>query len=67
MKHDCPKCGNKKVKRVGTSIWKCHKCGIKFAGGAYLPKTEAGQNIDKVMKGDKTSDVTSTINNGEAV
>ena len=51
-KHPCPSCGHKKVKRVSTSIWQCSKCGIKFAGGAYYPKTEAGQNIEKMMKGE---------------
>jgi len=51
-KHVCPSCGHKKVKRVSTSIWQCGKCGIKFAGGAYFPKTEAGQNVEKMMKGE---------------
>jgi len=51
-KHICPSCGHKKVKRISTSIWQCKKCNIKFAGGAYLPKTEAGQNIEKILKGE---------------
>ena len=50
MKHLCPSCGQKKVKRISTSIWECQKCGVKFAGGAYLPSTEAGENLDKIMK-----------------
>jgi large subunit ribosomal protein L37Ae len=50
LKHLCPSCGQKKVKRFSTSIWQCKKCGIKFAGGAYLPSTEAGVNLDKLMK-----------------
>ena len=50
-KHICPSCGHQKVKRVSTSIWQCGKCGIKFAGGAYLPRTESGQNIEKMIKG----------------
>jgi ribosomal protein L37AE/L43A len=24
---------------------------VKFAGGAYLPKTEAGQNVEKILRG----------------
>ncbi len=51
-KHICPSCGNKKVKRFSTSIWQCKKCGIKFAGGAYAPKTETGQNVEKILKGE---------------
>jgi large subunit ribosomal protein L37Ae len=49
-KHICPSCGHQRVKRVGTSIWQCSKCDIKFAGGSYYPKTEAGQNIEKMLK-----------------
>jgi len=57
-KHICPSCGHKKVKRVGTSIWQCKKCGVKFAGGAYLPKTESGQNVERALRGEiKTSEI----------
>ncbi len=50
LKHKCPSCGQNKVKRKSTSIWQCKKCGIKFAGGAYIPSTEAGENVDKILK-----------------
>jgi large subunit ribosomal protein L37Ae len=50
-KHICPSCGHQKVKRVGTSIWQCSKCDTKFAGGAYYPRTESGQNLEKALKG----------------
>ena len=57
-KHICPSCGHQKVKRHDTSIWHCSKCGIKFAGGAYYPRTEAGQGVEKALRGEinKTSE-----------
>lgn len=40
-KHPCPSCGLEKVRRAGTGIWECRRCGHRFAGGAYLPKAVA--------------------------
>ena len=54
-KHKCPNCGQNTIKRVGTGIWKCKKCGNTYAGGAYVPKTEQGINIDKMLKGEVTT------------
>jgi len=51
-KHVCPNCGHQKVKRISTGIWQCKKCENKFAGGAYIPQTEAGQNVKKMLRGE---------------
>jgi large subunit ribosomal protein L37Ae len=52
MKHLCPSCGDKKVKRISTGVWQCKRCGVKIAGGAYIPRTETGQNIEKIIRGE---------------
>lgn len=36
-KYECPNCRAVRVKRVSTAVWQCLKCGLKFAGGAYMP------------------------------
>jgi large subunit ribosomal protein L37Ae len=48
--YDCPQCGRTKVKRAGTAIWRCSKCGLGFAGGAYIPVTSAGRSVARSMK-----------------
>lgn len=50
--HICPSCGHQKVKRVSSGIWQCRKCESKFTGGAYIPQTEIGQNVKKMLKGE---------------
>jgi large subunit ribosomal protein L37Ae len=44
--HECPRCHVRAVRRLTVGVWSCRKCGVKFAGGAYLPTTKLG-NISK--------------------
>jgi large subunit ribosomal protein L37Ae len=39
-RHVCPRCNMPYVKRVSSGIWQCKKCGTKFTGLAYYPKSE---------------------------
>jgi len=53
-KHTCPRCDRDSVKRIGTGIWECKKCGFKFAGGTYVPQTPglkvALRNIERSIQ-----------------
>jgi large subunit ribosomal protein L37Ae len=51
LRHACPRCGQKAVRRTSTSIWECSKCGNVFAGGAYLPTTPSGVTAERILKG----------------
>jgi large subunit ribosomal protein L37Ae len=53
--HKCPSCGAPKVKRLGTSIWQCRRCGIKFAGAAYVPSTPAAKPAEVSPTGEGKS------------
>ncbi len=44
-RHVCPRCKHKSVKRVSTGIWKCNRCNLKFASGAYAPYVQKAQAI----------------------
>jgi len=36
-KHICPRCRALKLRREAAGIWVCSKCGMKMAGGSYVP------------------------------
>ena len=48
--HKCPRCDRKSVKRTGTGIWKCAKCGYTFTGGTYVPYTPLGLTAQRALK-----------------
>ncbi|MGC8586686.1 MAG: 50S ribosomal protein L37ae [Candidatus Micrarchaeia archaeon] len=48
-KYMCDVCGKVAVRRISTGIWKCNHCGATFAGGAYTPKTSAGETVNKLL------------------
>ncbi len=48
--HPCRKCGHNAVRRVGTGIWECQKCGYKFAGGCYLPYTPMRKTVEQAVQ-----------------
>jgi large subunit ribosomal protein L37Ae len=50
-KHPCPQCGKVAVWRVSKGIWRCRKCNTVFTGGAFVPQTQMGANLQKIIKG----------------
>jgi large subunit ribosomal protein L37Ae len=63
INHLCPNCKYEKLKRTDTGIWQCKKCGAKIAGGSYIPTTEAGEHIVKLLKGE--TEIIKDVNKGE--
>ena len=33
--YKCPSCSRVSVKREANGVWKCKKCGVKYASGAF--------------------------------
>jgi len=49
-KHRCPQCGSNTVRRESIGIWLCRKCGFKFTGGAYQPRTKLGMTAERTAR-----------------
>lgn len=48
--HICPFCAHRgKVVRISTGIWICKKCGAKWTGGAYTPRTELSKTFPGIV------------------
>ncbi|NHK32467.1 MAG: 50S ribosomal protein L37ae [Asgard group archaeon] len=45
--HKCPNCASPTVKRKSVGIWHCKKCGLNFAGGAWVPITPTGRTASR--------------------
>src|SRR2546428_11448352 len=50
-KHECPRCMFRTVKRGSWGVGLCRKCGYKFAGGAYTPRTKLGEIAARATRG----------------
>ncbi len=47
--HRCPACATRALKRKAAGLWKCTKCDLLFAGGAYVPYTDAGKAAKRAI------------------
>ena len=48
--HRCPACATRaSLKRQAAGLWKCKKCDLVFAGGAYVPYTDAGKAAKRAI------------------
>ncbi len=45
----CPSCATRALKRQAVGLWKCSKCDLLFAGGAYVPFTDAGKAAKRAI------------------
>lgn len=45
----CPACATRALKRKAVGLWKCNKCDLLFAGGAYVPFTDAGKAAKRAI------------------
>lgn len=55
IRHECPQCQLRAVRRISVGIWFCGHCGLKFAGGAYVPVTKLGEVARRAARGGAAS------------
>ncbi len=48
--HECPQCHISAVTRLSVGVWLCGRCGYKFAGGAYSPRTKLGEIAERAAR-----------------
>ena len=49
-RYECPKCHKLKLTNVSFAMWRCKSCGAEVSGGAYTPKTEAGEICSRLTE-----------------
>jgi ribosomal protein eL43 len=47
--YKCESCGQTRVERIGTSIWRCRHCNATYTGGAYTLTTAPGEMAKRLM------------------
>lgn len=51
MRHECPNCYHRSVKRVSSGVWQCSHCNVKFTATAYNPTIMRRVEIDRKSGG----------------
>ena len=59
--HECPQCHISAVRRLSVGVWVCGRCGFKFAGGAYAPRTKLGEIAERASRAGVASSMLAEI------
>jgi large subunit ribosomal protein L37Ae len=63
----CPSCATRALTRKAVGLWNCKKCGLSFAGGAYVPFTDAGKAAKRAIAQRVSGDFLALRDDDEAV